>query len=223
MQRHITVTGSYGERSVFLLPLPLAVFIGILLLLEPIALYWRIGYENYRSTGMLRIPLLYLLISSIIRVFIRIVITIAVLESCSIAVDNGSIWAYVFLTYFFLAEVFLGFVVNNKKEDRLVIKPNMLFEIAAQLICLILLALIAAYFEKTFVKELLVDSGWSTPAKILVAALLFILLYIPSRIIDFYIGWIQQKSLQQKLLYIAGIAACFAAIAAYALNGRSSL
>lgn len=208
MQRHIAPVESFGERSVFLLPWPLAAFIGLLLVIEPFILYQRIGYENYRNSGMLHIPVAYLIMSSIIRVFIRIVITIAVLESCSIDVEDGSIWAFIILTYFFLAEVFLGFIISEKK-DRLTLKPNIGFEISAQLCSIILLALIAAYFERTYIKELLVDSNWGLTGKIVVAALLFLLLYIPSRIIDFYIGWLQQRTLREKLLYMASILLVF--------------
>ncbi|MFN8285832.1 MAG: hypothetical protein U0V74_03710 [Chitinophagales bacterium] len=211
MQSNITPVESFGQHSVFLLPVPLAVFIGILLLAEPVLLYQRIGYENYRNTTVLHIPSAYLILSSIIRIFIRIVITIALLESCGIEIQNGGVWAFSVLTYFFLAEVFLGFIISEKK-DRLKLKPKIALEITAQLCSIILLALIAAYFERTYVKELLVDSSLSLPARVAVATLLFLLLYLPNRIIDFYIGWIQQITLQQKLLYLSSILLAFALI-----------
>ena len=217
MQQNIITTDSYGERSVFLLPLPLAILIGVLLLLEPVALYKRIGYENYRSQGELHIPVIYLVLSSIVRVLIRIVITIAVLESCDMDVQNGSVWAYIILTYFFLAEVFLGFIISDR-TDRLTLKPNLPVEITAQFCSILLLALIAAYFEKTYIKELLIDTDNSTGMKIFVACLLFLLLYIPSRIIDFYLSWIQQKTLQQKMLYGAIVVIAFVSIVATAFR-----
>lgn len=219
MQRHLTAVDSYGERSVFLLPVPLALLLGVLLLLEPFALYKRIAYENYRSSGVLQLPVIYLVISSVIRVFLRIVITIAVLESCAIEVENGSVWAYLFLTYFFLAEVFLGFIITDK-HDRIASEPAAVVEIVAQLVCLLLLALIAAYFEKTYIRELLVDNTQSLAVKIVIAALLFLLLYIPSRLIDFYIGWVQQTTLQQKAFYVATVIVAFTVLLVQTMHGN---
>ncbi len=219
MQRHLTAVDSYGERSVFLLPVPLALLIGVLLVLEPFALYKRIAYENYRSSGVLQLPVIYLVISSVIRVFLRIVITIAVLESCAIEVENGSVWAYLFLTYFFLAEVFLGFIITDK-HDRIASEPAAVVEIVAQLVCLLLLALIAAYFEKTYIRELLVDNTQSLAVKIVIAALLFLLLYIPSRLIDFYIGWVQQTTLQQKAFYVATVIVAFTVLLVQTMRGN---
>ncbi len=206
-QVHIAV--DYERRSPIHIPVPLAIVILIMLLAEPFAAWYKIAYENYKSNHKtkFRLPGLYVFIVVACRLLVRMFLIMAALEACGILPQDGSVMAYIILTFVFLEEVFLVAMLTDTTD--LILKPSRSKEIMIRLVLINILALFTFMFHEMFVKEFVIIKNVYTQKDIfmnfLICTLLFFFVYLPNVIIEFYSDWIDQKTWKYKILYIASV------------------
>lgn len=195
------IINSYGLSSPILYSKTLGWMILISLIAEPFAIFYKLSYEHYNIKGpALRLPRFFLVIVFISRFFIRIVFFLAALESVGITVENGGIGAAIVGTFVFSGELVFAFAVTNK-EFVGKIKPTPIKQVLTSFVLLNMLAVFAFLFNPFFA-ELLRDDNKSVLWKVMIGLLLFIAIYFPNTMVQFYSDWRASGTVLQKCLYI---------------------
>lgn len=206
-----TIEDSYGIGSPILFSSTLGWIILISLVTEPFAIFYKLSYENYSIKGpALYLPRVFLVIMFISRFFIRVVLFIAALQSSGIELENGGVGAGLVATFVFVAELVFAFTITNKDFVG-EIKPTRFKEIFTRFILLNMLVLFTFLFKTLFV-SLITSGDKGLLLEILTGLLIFITVYLPNTMIQFYSDWRASKTPVQKCLYILSLGIAFSSI-----------
>jgi hypothetical protein len=202
---------SYGLSSSLLFSKTLGCIVLISLIAEPFAIFYKLGYENFNTKGRpLRLPGFFLFIMVVSRFFVRLVFFIAALESVGLQFENGGTGAAITGTFVLVGELIFIFAITDKGFVGK-IKPTLRKELFIRFILLNMLVLFTFLFRLDFA-TLATDGDRSTLAKVLIGLLLFIVVYLPNTMVQFYGDWRAAKTMIQKCLYILSLGVAFLSI-----------
>jgi hypothetical protein len=195
------IINTYGLSSPILFPKTLGWIILISLIAEPFAVFYKLSYENYHLKGApLKLPKVFLVIMFIARFFVRIVFFLAALESVGLEVEHGGAGAGLTGTFVFVAELVFIFAITDKEFTGKV-KPTLIKQVLTAFVLLNMLAIFAFLFTPFFA-AILKDDSRSALWKISIGLLLFIGIYLPNTMVQFYSDWRASQTSLQKSLYI---------------------
>lgn len=206
-----TYVDSYGLSSSILFSKTLALIILLSLLCEPFAIFYKLSYENYSVEGRaLRLPGFYLFVMVVARFFVRLVFVIALLESLNMEVGDGSTGAILIATLLVVMEIAFAFAITDKSFVGKV-KPRLRKEIFTRFILLNMLVFFTFLFRYLF-RDMFKGDEHSLTWKILIGLVLFITIYLPNTMVQFYGDWRASKTVMQKCLYILSLVLAFLSI-----------
>ena len=205
---------SYGLSSALLFSTTLAWIVLISLIAEPFAIFYKLSYENYNIQGRaLQLPGFFLFVMVVSRFFVRLVFFIAALESVGLQLENGGTGAAIVGTFILVGELIFVFSITDKGFVGK-IKPALRKELFTRFILLNMLVLFTFLFRTDFA-GLVTDGDRSQVWKVLIALLLFIAVYLPNTMVQFYGDWRAAKTITQKWLYILSLGFAFLTIILY--------
>ena len=202
---------SYGLGSSILFSKTLALIILVSLLSEPFAIFYKLSYENYSVKGhALQLPGLYLFTMVVARFFVRLIFVIALLESLNMEFENGSAGAMLITSLLLVIEIVFVIAIADKGFVGKV-RPTLAREIFTRFILLNMLVFFTFLFRSLFADIFKGDEHGIT-WKILIGLVLFVIMYLPNTMVQFYGDWRASKTLLQKCLYIISLFIAFLSI-----------
>lgn len=202
---------SYGLSSALLFSTTLGWIVLISLITEPFAIFYKLSYEHYNVEGRaLSLPGFFIFIMVVSRFFVRLVFFIAALESVGLQVEYGGTGAVIIATFVLVGELSFVFSITDKSFVGK-IKPTLRKELFTRFILLNMLVLFTFLFETHFA-DLVTEGDRSPVGKLLVALILFIAVYLPNTMVQFYGDWRATKTIKQKWLYILSLVIAFLSI-----------
>ena len=211
MINETTFVQSYGLSSSILFSKTLALIILVSLLSEPFAIFYKLSYENYSIKGRaLQLPGFYLFIMVVARFFVRLIFVIALLESLNMEFENGSAGAMLIATLLLVIEIVFVIAIADKGFVGKV-RPTLAREIFTRFILLNMLVFFTFLFRSLFADMFKGDEHGIT-WKIMIGLVLFVIMYLPNTMVQFYGDWRAAKTTIQRLLYIFSLAVAFLSI-----------
>jgi hypothetical protein len=206
-----TFVQSYGIGSGILFSKTLALIILLSLLSEPFAIFYKLNYENYSVKGRaLRLPGFYLFIMLVSRFFVRLIFVIALLESLNMEVKNGGTGAMLIATLLLVIEIVFVIAIADKSFVGKV-RPALAREIFTRFILLNMLVFFTFLFRSLF-GYIFKGHEHSLMWKIVIGLVLFLTMYLPNTMVQFYADWRAAKTPMQKSLYLLSLGAVFLGI-----------